>query len=79
MFRGPLAQTRNTHGPLDYTNKKLYLAECRGCSCPSPEKRPAAGSIASPNILGGQLFWLQASNRILFETPPLKAQNDKIC
>ena len=33
--------------------------------------------VASPQIWGGQSFWLKASNSILFSTPPLKAQNDK--
>jgi len=30
-------------------------------------------------FFGGQIFWLSASNSILFGTTPLKAQNDKKC
>jgi len=32
----------------------------------------------SPDFGGGQIFWLQASNSVLFGTPHVKAQNDKI-
>jgi len=34
---------------------------------------------ASTKFLGGQIFWLEASNSILFGTPPFKPQNDKVC
>jgi len=41
----------------------------------------AVGSITSQckKFWGNQILWLQASNSILFETLPVKAQNDKIC
>jgi len=37
----------------------------------------SAGGSSQPEILGDKIFWLSASNSILFGTTPLNAQNDR--